>query len=139
MVPSLAHQVVSRKHAAQRILNTSQHFLHVLHDLFNRRVFHPHIYRPDSYHQVETRYDVPSILDEFVEIGEVMRGVLLPDGDGKVSQRIEDGHVEFIVCLGGEGAYSQLTAQARAVEVSSDFMTKPSLARTQLSQHLGAC
>jgi len=107
-VARLASEVVAQKKAANGVLDSATHLHHVLHDLLDGRVLDSHVHGADGAHEVQAGDDVAGILDELVEVGEVVYGVVLAEVDGKVAQGIEDGHVELVVLLGAEAARPQL-------------------------------
>jgi hypothetical protein len=75
VIPRLAAQVVSQKQAAHRMLDAPAHLHHVFHDLFHRCALNAHVDGSNGDHKVEAGHDVASILDEFVEVGEMVVGM----------------------------------------------------------------
>lgn len=72
MVPRLPRKIMPQEKTSSRMLHTSRHLHHILHDLLNRRIRDTHIDRANGDHKIKTRDDVSSVLDEFVEISEVV-------------------------------------------------------------------
>jgi hypothetical protein len=108
MVACLASEVVAQKQAPDGVLDSATHLHHVLHDFLDGRILNGHVDGADGAHEIEAGNDVPGILDELIEVGQVVDRVVLAQVDGKVAQGIEDGHVELIVLLGAEAARPQL-------------------------------
>ena len=114
-VASLAGQIVAQEEAADGVLDAATHLHHVLHDLLDGRILNGHVDGADGDHEVQARDDVAGILDEFVEVGEVVDGVVLAQVDGEMAQGIEDGHVQLVVLLGAEAAGAQFGHEGRAI------------------------
>jgi hypothetical protein len=90
------------------VLHATTHLHHVLHNLLDRRIFNCHIDSTDRGHKIEARNDVACILDELVQVGEVVHGVVVTEVDGEMAEGIEDCHVELVVLLGPQTACPQL-------------------------------
>jgi hypothetical protein len=104
----LLGQVVSQKQSSNWVLHAATHLHHVFHDLLDRRIFNCHVDGADRGHKIEARDDVSCILDELVQVGEVVHGVVVTEVDGEMAEGIEDGHVELVVLLGPQAARPQL-------------------------------
>jgi hypothetical protein len=113
-VACLTREVVSQEKAANGVLHSATHLHHVLHNLLDRRILDRHVDGADRDHKVQAGDDVPGILNELVEVGEVVDGVVLAEVDGEMAERIEDGHVQLVVLLGAEAASPQLRNESRA-------------------------
>jgi len=114
-VASLAGQIVAQEEAADGVLDAATHLHHVFHNLFDGGILNGHVDGADGDHEVQARDDVAGILDEFVEVGEVVDGVVLAQVDGEMAQGIEDGHVQLVVLLGAEAAGAQFGHEGRAI------------------------
>lgn len=99
-------------------MDSATHLHHVLHNLLDGRILNSHVDGPDGDHEVQAGDDISGILDEFVEIGEVIYGVVLAEVDGEMAQGIEDGHVELVVLLRAEAAGPKFGDKCRAVHWS---------------------
>jgi hypothetical protein len=126
-VPCLAGQIVAQEQATDGVLHSATHLHHVFHDLLDRRVLNGHVHSADGAHEVQAGNDIPGILDELVQVGEVVHGVVLTEVDGKVAQGIEDGHVELVVLLRAEAACPQLRNKRRAAQLESVHDCAPEL------------
>jgi len=116
-VACLAGKIVPQKQAADRVLHAATHLHHVLHDLLHRRILNGHVDGADSAHEVQAGNDIPGILDQLVQVGEVVDGVILAKVDGEVPQGIKDGHIELVVLLGAEAAGPQLRNECGAGDI----------------------
>jgi hypothetical protein len=90
------------------MLYPTTHLHHILHDLFDRRILNCHVDGADGGHKIEARDDVSCILDELVQIGEVVYGVVVTEVDGEMAEGIKDGHVQLIILFGPKTAGPQL-------------------------------
>jgi hypothetical protein len=117
VVTRLAGEIVAQKQTADGVLDSATHLHHVLHDLLDGRILNGHVDGADGAHEVQARNDIPGILDELVQVGEVVYGVVLAEVDGQMAQGIEDGHVELIVLLGAEAACAQFRDEGRTVRL----------------------
>jgi hypothetical protein len=90
------------------MLYPTTHLHHILHDLLDRRILNCHIDGADSGHKIEARDDISCILDELVQIGEVVHGVVVTEVDGEMAEGIKDSHVQLIILFGPKTAGPQL-------------------------------
>jgi hypothetical protein len=102
IVSGLTAEVVAEEETTDRVLNTSAHLHHVLHNLFDGSILNAHVDGSDGDHEVQTRDNVAGILNKLVEVGEVVGRMGFAQVDGKMAQGIEDGHVQLVVLFGAE-------------------------------------
>ena len=72
VVARLATEVVSKEQTANRMKYTARHLHHVLHNFADGGLWDRHIHGADGDHEVQPGDDVPRILHELVQVGEVM-------------------------------------------------------------------
>jgi hypothetical protein len=72
----LTGKIVSQEQATNRVLDTSAHLHHVLHNFLDRRIFNRHVDSTHGDHKVQAGDDVARILDELVKVGEVVDRVV---------------------------------------------------------------
>lgn len=118
MVARLPGEIVSQEQAANGVLYAAAHLHHVLHDLLDGRILNGHVHGADSNHEVEAGDNIAGILHKLVQVGEVVHGVVFAEIDGEMAERIEDGHVQFVVLLGSEAACPKLGNQCGAVSLA---------------------
>jgi len=68
----LTAEVVAEEETTDRVLDTSAHLHHVLHNLFDGSILNTHVDGSDGNHEVQAGDDVAGILDELVEVGKVV-------------------------------------------------------------------
>jgi hypothetical protein len=115
VVTRLAGQIVAQEQAADGVLDAATHLHHVLHDLLDGRILNGHVDGADGAHEVQAGDDIAGILDELVQVGKVVDGVVLAQVHGEMAQGVEDGHVQLVVLLGAEAAGAELRDERRAV------------------------
>lgn len=106
-VARLASEIVAQEEAANRVLHSATHLHHVLHNFLDGRILNCHVDGANSDHEVQAGNDISGILDELVEVGEVVYGVVLAEVDGKMAEGIEYGHVELIILFRAKAAGPQ--------------------------------
>jgi hypothetical protein len=116
IVARLSEQVVAEEQATDGVLDTTAHVHHVLHQLLNWCALDGHVSGAHCDHQVEAGNDIAGILDELVQVGEVVHGVVLLEVDREITEGIEDGHVELVVLLRAEAACPELRDEGRAAK-----------------------
>ena len=72
VVPGLTTEIMSEEQTAYGVEHAPAHLHHVLHDFLYRCFGDGHVDGADGDHEVETRDDIPGILNELVEVSEMV-------------------------------------------------------------------
>lgn len=121
MVSRLTRQVVSEEQSTNWVLDASAHFHHVLHDLFDGTLVYRHVDSTHSDHEVQAGNNISGILNKLVEVRKVVDGMVLLEVNREVSQRIKNGHVQFVILFRSETRGSQFGNKGRSVVVNPQY------------------